>query len=82
MVVDTDSRQESFGYVELATNDFTNLSLTPDPILLPNNTPPPHFIHVWRESGIRTVKFAVRMAFDLDSGEPEEWKRLRTKDFE
>jgi hypothetical protein len=70
-------RDERFGYLELATHGFENpcLNLDAEP---PRNSRPPHFIVVGR----RRVQFAVEMQFDLESGKPEEWQRLRIANFE
>jgi hypothetical protein len=40
------------------------------------------FIRVSRWGGISRVTFAVAMQFDLETGRPDEWQRLRIADFE
>jgi len=59
------SRDDRFGYVELAT--------------IPTSDPgrPPPFIRVFRQGGADRVTFAVEMTFDLASGKPDEWQRLK-----
>jgi hypothetical protein len=74
-------REERFGYVELATFDFRNPCLTPEPPP-PQGSGPPPFITVSRWDGVAGVTFAVAMRFGLESGKPEEWRRQRVEDFE
>jgi hypothetical protein len=69
-------REERFGYVELATFGYTSPALSLDPIPPPQSRPP-HFISVSRYNGETQVTFAVRMGFDLASGKPLDWQRLR-----
>jgi len=74
-------REERFGYVELATHGFNNpcFNLDGEP---PHNSDPPRFIALSRgRVGIR-VAFAVEMQFDITSGKPVEWQRLRVENFE
>jgi len=75
------SRDERFGYVELATFGFKTPCLTYDPEAL-KNSDLPHFINVSRYGGVSIVTFAIEMAFNLDSSKSEEWKRLRIANFE
>jgi hypothetical protein len=72
------SRQERFGYVELATCGFKNPCLTPDSIAI-DESEPPYFISLYREGGITNVTFAVEMVFDLNSGKPHNWQRLKSR---
>lgn len=67
------SRDDRFGYVELATAGFG------PPLHLERLSEPsasPHFIRVSKHDGIAKVRFAVEMKFDLTSGKAEEWERL------
>lgn len=64
------ARDERFGYVELATQDYQNPCLTPNIDPSRRGSAPP-FIHV-SQYGVNRVSFAVDMAFDLDSGKPRE----------
>jgi hypothetical protein len=74
-------REERFGYVELATIGFNSPCFTLD-AEPPRNSDPPRFIRMWRCGGAAGVTFAVEMRFDLGSGRPEEWQRLRIADME
>ncbi len=69
------NRQDRFGYVELATSGFENPCLTYNSNLL-DESPPPHFIQLWREKGLTRVTFAVEMTFDLNTGKANDWRRL------
>ena len=69
-------REERFGYVELATFGFTSPCQMPD-VELSRKSDPPHFIEVSRCGGVAQVTFAIQMRFDLESGKPEEWQRLK-----
>lgn len=69
------TRDERFGYVELAISGYQSPCLNFD-ANMPDKSSPPHFIQLWRSNGSTQVTFAVEMGFDLDSGKPEEWKRL------
>lgn len=73
------TRDERFGYVELATDGWTSPCLA---AAAPASSPPPPFIRLWRNEGVASVTFAVAMRFDLASGTPAEWQRLRIADFE
>ncbi|MCC6747482.1 MAG: hypothetical protein IT371_07480 [Deltaproteobacteria bacterium] len=72
-------RDARFGYLELATRGFASPCLDQD-----NRapSPPPPFVRVAKRDGRVRVTFAVEMAFDLASGAPEEWQRLRIADLE
>jgi hypothetical protein len=74
-------REERFGYLELATSDFSNPCLTLDPVP-PRRSDPPPFIRVSRWGGATRITFAVEMEFDLGSGKPEDWERQKIADFE
>jgi hypothetical protein len=43
---------------------------------------PPPFIKVSKYKGVTQVSFAVEMMFDLESGGPPEWQRLKISSFE
>jgi hypothetical protein len=75
-------RDERFGYVELATNGHRSPCFTPEDALLPRGSDPPPFIRLERWEGKTNVTFAVEMQFDLGSGKPMEWQRLKTANFE
>jgi hypothetical protein len=74
-------RDDRFGYVELSTADYKTPCLTLDqghPV--PSSTPP--FITLSRYDGKVSVTFSVEMAFDLQTGSTNEWKRLKVANFE
>jgi hypothetical protein len=73
------TRDERFGYVELATTGFSSPCLDPEPAQKPAS---PSFVRVSKYKGIVKVTFAVEMGFDLASGEAQEWRRLRIANFE
>jgi len=73
-------REERFGYLELATFGFENPSFRPDAAI--QKSAPPPFIRVSRYNGVTQVTFAVEMMFDLESGRPHEWQRLKLTNFE
>ena len=75
------SRDERFGYVELATSGYKTPCLNRDLEAIQKSAPP-HFISVSRDGGVSKVTLAVEMAFNLDSGKAEEWQRLRNLNFE
>ena len=75
-------RDERFGYVELATSGHGSPYFTPEVALLPRGSDPPPFIRLERWEGTTNVTFAVEMQFDLGSGKPMEWQRLKTANFE
>ena len=74
-------RRERYGYVELETSDYRSPCFEPD-LAPPANSTPPQFIKVAQRQGIAEVTFAVPMKFDLQSGEPEDWRRVRVKKME
>ncbi|OWK45718.1 hypothetical protein [Fimbriiglobus ruber] len=74
-------REERFGYVELAASGLANPCFTPD-AGPPRASAPPRFITLARRGGVTRVTFAVEMQFDLGSGKPEEWQRLRIANME
>lgn len=74
-------RDERFGYVELATDYYTTPCLVDDPEAA-KKINPPSFIRLSRYEGVSKVTFAVDMGFDLQSGKPAEWERLRIQNFE
>jgi hypothetical protein len=73
------SRDERFGYVELATHGFRSPCLDPEP---PQKRASPLFVRVSKYQGIAKVTFAVEMGFDLASGGAEEWRRFRIANYE
>ena len=73
------TRDDRFGYVELATRDFRSPCIDPEG---PQKDKSPPIIRVSKCHGIAKVTFAVEMDFDLASGASEEWQRLRIADFE
>lgn len=75
------SRDERFGYVELATIGYQSPCQRPELEPLERSAPP-SFIRVSRFKGLSKVTFAVETAFDLSSGKPEEWQRVRIKNLE
>jgi hypothetical protein len=75
------SRDERFGYVELATYGYKTPCLTPGPISN-EHTKPPRFIDLSRDNGMTRITFTVEMLFDLESGKATEWQRLRNLNFE
>jgi hypothetical protein len=74
-------REERFGYVELGTSGFNNPCLTPE-AQSPRTSDPPPFIALSRWGGVARVTFAVQMQFGLESGRPEEWRRLKIANLE
>jgi hypothetical protein len=73
------TRDQRFGYIELATDGFCSPCLDPEP---PQKRTSPPFVRVSKYEGIVKVTFAVEMGFNLASGEAEEWRRLRIANFE
>jgi hypothetical protein len=74
-------RDDRFGYVELATEGFESPCFTLCPPGM-SNSPPPRYIKVLKYNGATQVDFAVPMKFDIDSGKPDDWKRLRIANME
>lgn len=74
-------REERFGYVELATIGFNNPCLNLD-VDAPHRSNPPPFITVSRYDGQARATFAVEMRFGLESGRPEDWRRMTIANFE
>lgn len=75
------TREERFGYVELSTRDWSSPALTLDP-LPPGGTPPPSFIDVRLDKGKARAWFDVLMDFDLSTGQPVDWQRLRNENLD
>jgi hypothetical protein len=73
------SRDERFGYVEISAAGYRPPWLD---VEAPRPSAPPSFIRVSRYDGALRVSFAVEMEFDLASGKPKEWQRLRIANFE
>jgi hypothetical protein len=69
------TRDERFGYVELATSGYRSACLEPLPATPGTRSAPPPFISVTRDQGRTSVMFAVEMRFDGDSGACLDWKR-------
>ena len=74
-------REERFGNLELATFGYKCPCLSPDTNTQDRSAPPP-FISVSRYEGAARVTFEVEMEFNLESGEPNEWQRLKIANFE
>ncbi|WP_020475665.1 hypothetical protein [Zavarzinella formosa] len=74
-------REERFGYVELATFGHKNHCLDLE-AEVPRKSAPPPFIRVSSDGGKPRLTFAVEMRFDLESGQPTEWRRLNVTDME
>lgn len=74
-------RDERFGYVELATFAYDNPCLTLQQPAPTGRTVPP-FIRLSIGGGVSSVTFAVDMRFDLASGTPCEWQRLKIANME
>lgn len=75
-------RDERFGYVEVMTNGYRSPCFDPEIAPATRGSNPPPFIQVRREVGKTSVTFAVEMEFDIDSGRPKEWQRLRVANSE
>ena len=73
------TRDDRFGYVELATRGFRSPCIDPE-VSQKGKSPP--FILVSKYQGTAKVTFAVEMDFDLASGASEEWRRLRIANLE
>jgi hypothetical protein len=71
-------REERFGYVELATIGFKRPCVTAFHDATVPSAPPP-FIQLSRHDGVTQVTFAIEMRFDLNSGQPQDWKRVGSK---
>jgi hypothetical protein len=65
-------REERFGYVELACEDYRSPVFSPT---LTAPTSPPPFIRVSRWEGNLKVVFAVEMEFDMATGKAVDWER-------
>lgn len=75
-------RDERFGYVELATDGYRSPCFDPEYVPPLRGSKPPPFITVRRWEGKICATFAVEIEFDLASGKPTEWQRLRIANFE
>jgi hypothetical protein len=73
------TRDDRFGYVELATDTYKPPWLD---LEAKGPSAPPPFIRVSRHEGVLRVSFDVEMEFDLVTGKPEEWERRRIANFE
>lgn len=73
-------REERFGYVELDTSGYRSPCLTLDAPNPAGSAPP--FVSVSIDKGNVRVGLSVAMNFDLASGKPTEWQRLRIANFE
>lgn len=61
------TRDDRFGYVELATGRYRSPCVSPPAGDSPS--PPPDFIEVERHNGVTHVRFALELRFDLVSGQ-------------
>jgi hypothetical protein len=75
------NRDERFGYIELAADNYKTPCLILDPEVA-KTVAPPGFIRVSRFEGVTTVKFSVEMTFDLQSGKSSEWQRIKIANLE
>lgn len=69
------SRDERFGYVELATSGYSSPSLDPSASVDNHGSKPPPFISMTRTKGHCTVRFSVEMGFNLADGNCQAWRR-------
>jgi hypothetical protein len=74
-------REERFGYVEVSTRDWKSPALTMAPPS-PGGTAPPPFIDVRLKNGKPRAWFDVPMGFDLSTGQPVDWQRLRNENLD
>ena len=70
------TRDDRFGYVELATHGYLSPSLNPTLKITDRPSAPPPFISIERYDGDTRITFAVEMGFELDSGRCREWRRI------
>lgn len=63
-------RDERFGYVQLATIGYRSPCFDPEAAPPPQGSVPPPFIKASRWKGKTSVTFALKMGFDLASGQP------------
>lgn len=75
-------RDARFGYVELATDGYRNPCFVPEEAPPLQGSNPPPFIKMERWEGKTNITFAVEMQFEFASGQPTEWQRMRTGNFE
>jgi hypothetical protein len=75
-------RDERFGYVELVTKGYRSPCFAPETAPPTGGSAPPSFVRVVRHGGTTEVRFTVPMRFDLASGRPKEWLRLRVENLE
>ena len=68
--------------MKLATAGYRSPCFDPETVAPPRGSDPPPFIKVGRWQGTTRATFAVEMRFDLASGQPEEWQRLRIANVE
>jgi hypothetical protein len=68
------TRDNRFGYVDLATEEYANPCLTSNAPPAPMSAPP-SFIKVSKYNGVCNVTFAVEMEFALGSGKSTDWQR-------
>lgn len=74
-------REERFGYVELSTRDWRSPALSLDPPPSDGSAPPP-FVDLRFQQGKARVAFDVPMDFDLSTGRPVDWQRVRNENFD
>lgn len=70
------ARDDRFGYVELAIDNYRSPCLMPTAEAA-TPSPRPDFISLYRDHGAATVRFAIRLDFDLASGRVDEEQRSR-----
>lgn len=75
-------RDERFGYVELEDGEWRSPCLSPETAPPAQGSVPPSFVRVARHGGTTEVQFTVPMRFDLATGRPKAWQRLRVEDLE
>jgi hypothetical protein len=75
------TREARFGYVELATRNWCSPALLMAPPPSSGSAPPP-FIGMCFDEGKARALFDVPMDFDLATGRPVDWQRLRNENLD
>ncbi|MBD8527419.1 hypothetical protein [Pseudomarimonas arenosa] len=75
------TREERFGYVEVSTRDWHSPALSLEPPPSGGSAPPP-FIGVRFNKGKARACIDVLVDFDLSTGQPVDWQRLRNENFD
>lgn len=75
------TREERFGYVELSTRDWRSPAMLLDAPPLGGSAPPP-FIEVRLGNGKASARFDVLMDFELITGQPVDWQRMRNENLD